>query len=881
VPSDIHSSVSHKKEFRLSFILAGGFFLILFLVAAAILIVTYQSSKLVVEQQRDHQRLHSETISRLVMKSQMDGLSHIIDLTSDDPNFRSLYRTRNKERLAAFLRSVFYAQAENRLGFIALMSAEGKMITDLHNELFSMNDIVGQVGKFHADQRAWFWVSQKNGGDEMTSVLVYYKREILDTFTGRVDGYLVGGFFLNDNQELVQEFQKQSQADFSALVWKGRVVALSGKKPDFLSEPEFRFAAEMNEQGEDGYLFFKKSLMSNQLQGIDLFVLNGFIAKDERALRQFYLISAGLVLLVTFLLSVLSALAARSLFLKPLKNLVLFARKVERQDNNPDLPLSPIADFNQVGRNLANVLNAFQESERRFQDFVSVSSDSVWETDTDGRYVFLSRDINSSNKIDLNQILGKRRWEVDGVDPDYGDWDTHRQTLADHQPFRNFIFRRIDPGGHMLYWSASGKPRYDKNGVFAGYRGASSNITVEIETQREANNIQDQLRQSQKLEVVGQLTGGVAHDFNNLLSVVLGNLELIEETNSLEGQLSKNLQDAIKGAKKGAALTHQLLAYSRQQTLNPVAVQPSTVIRDMYSLLERALGEIVNVRMKLDDSWPVLIDPTELENALLNLAVNARDAMPGGGELMIECFDTHLDREYTDTVPELKEGDYVCVVVNDAGDGIEEAIRDRILEPFFTTKEVGKGSGLGLSMVFGFVKQSGGHMTIYSEMGKGTSIQLYLPRAREKGKEEKTADKSRLMAGTNERVLVVEDNPQVRQLIVAQLKSIGYRAVECEDGATAITILESGDVDILLSDVTLPLGMNGVEIVNAAREYFPDMPTLLMSGFTGNAIRSKDDLPDGVEILYKPFTKIRLSEALHRAGHPGATADKSRRTDTD
>ncbi len=881
MPSDIHSNVPQKREFRLSFILAGGFFLILLLVAAAILIVTYQSSKLVVEQHKDHQRLHSEKINHLVMKSQLDGLSHIIDLTSEDPNFRSLYRTRNKERIRSFLRGVFYAQEESRLDFTALMSAEGEMITDLHNELFSLNDIVERVGKFHADQRTWFWASQKNGGDGATSVLIYYKREILDIFTGKIDGYLVGGFFLNGNQELVQEFQKQSQADFSALVWKGHVVALSGANPEFLSDPNFRLTAEMNEQGQDGYLLFKKALMSSQLRGIDLFVLNGFIAKDELELRQFYLISTGLVLLATFLLSVISALAARSLLLKPLKDLVLFARKAERQDSNPDLPLSPIADFNQVGRNLANVLNAFQESERRFQDFLSVSSDSVWETDIDDKYVFLSRDINSSNKIDLNQILGKRRWEVEGVDPNYGDWETHRQILADRLPFRNFVFRRIDPGGHMLYWSASGKPRYDKNGAFAGYRGTSSNITVEVEAQEEADKIQDQLRQSQKLEVVGQLTGGVAHDFNNLLSVVLGNLELIEEAKSLEGQLSKNLQDAIKGAKKGAALTHQLLAYSRQQTLNPIAVQPGTVIRDMYSLLERALGEIVNVRMNLKDGWSVLIDPAELENALLNLAVNARDAMPGGGELLIECFDTHLDREYTDTVPELQEGDYVCVVVNDTGEGIEEAIRDRILEPFFTTKEVGKGSGLGLSMVFGFVKQSGGHMTIYSEIGKGASIQLYLPRARGKDKKEKVADETRLIVGANERVLVVEDNPQVRQLIVAQLKSIGYRAVECEDGATAMTILESGDVDILLSDVTLPLGMNGVEIVNAAREYFPDMPTLLMSGFTGNAIRSNGDLPDGVEILYKPFTKVRLSEALHRAGQAGAADEKSLQSDTD
>ncbi|MBL4907261.1 MAG: response regulator, partial [Sneathiella sp.] len=524
---------------------------------------------------------------------------------------------------------------------------------------------------------------------------------------------------------------------------------------------------------------------------------------------------------------------------------------------------------------------AFQESETRFRDFVSVSTDSVWETDENNRYVFLSRDINAGYTLDMNQILGKKRWEVEGVDQEYGDWEEHWNALANRKPFRDFVFRRVDTEGRLIYWTVSGKPRFDTNGEFCGYRGSSADITSEVEAQAETKKIEEKLRQSQKLEIVGQLTGGVAHDFNNLLSVVMGNLELIEEKGVLQEKDAKHLSDAIKGAERGAELTHQLLAYSRQQTLSPTAVQPSNVIWEMSNMLERVLGGPITLKTFLRDNWPVLIDPAELENALLNLAINAKDAMPSGGELIIECFDIHLDQEYVEAVEDLKVGDYVCVVVADTGEGIPEEIRGRVLEPFFTTKEVGQGSGLGLSMVYGFVKQSGGHISIYSEMGQGTSIQLYLPRAFVAEEQKELKKPSELKIGNGELVLVVEDNLQVRQLVVSQLKSLSYETMECEDGPTALSILENEPIDMLLSDVTLPLGLNGLDIINFAQEQYQNMPKLLMSGFTGDAIRNQEDLPDNVEILYKPFTKVRLSEALDLAKKQRLKQDASVSTEID
>jgi len=865
VPLDIRSSAP-RREYRLSFIIASGLFVLIFLVAAAILLMTFQGSKLVVEQQREFQQNQSAAISELVMSARLDSIHHVVNLTSEDPTFREIQGVKAYKKLSAFMRGIFYSQKDSSVGYLAVLDGENKVQVELHNEIYALDQLRDQLEMAEHTHEGWHWLVQEDGPEAATKVLVYYSREILDTLTGKVSGYLIGGILLSSDQELANAFRKRTGADFSILSWKDRVLSISGQIPSEISFTPTQSTSELRERTDNGYWFFTTPVLETEFKESQFSLINGFKAQDELAIEKFYLIAVVVVLVMAVFISVASAISARSLLLRPLKELVVFARKAERQDTVQELPLSPIDDFNEVARNLARVLQAFQESEKRFQDFVSVSTDSVWETDQQHRYTFLSRDVNSSNRMDLNRILGKTRWDVDGVDLDYSDWDQHRKLLANHMPFRGFVFRRKDPDGKMHYWAASGKPRYDADGKFAGYRGTSSNITAEIEAQEEAQGIQDQLRQSQKLEIVGQLTGGVAHDFNNLLSIVLGNLELIQEKNMLDGQALKNLKDAIRGAERGASLTHQLLAYSRQQTLNPVSARPVDVIQNMRSLLDRALGETIQVKTELKDQWSVLIDPNELENAIINLAVNARDAMSSGGEVLIECFDTHLDQEYTNSVEELMPGDYVCVVVSDTGEGIADDVKDRIMEPFFTTKEVGKGSGLGLSMVFGFVKQSGGHVTIYSEVGKGTSIQLYLPRFKEEtGEDVEEARKIEVRRGENQRVLVVEDNAEVRELIVAQLNSIGYRTLESENGPEALTLLKQEDVDFLLSDVSLPSGMNGVEIVEAASKIYPEMPMLLMSGFTGNAIRSQGGRPQGVGILYKPFTKARLSEAMHKA----------------
>ncbi|MEP4190709.1 MAG: LuxQ periplasmic sensor domain-containing protein, partial [Sneathiella sp.] len=417
MPSDTQNSVGTKREFRLSVIMATGLFLILTSVAVVIFFVTYQSTGLIVEQQRAHQHRHSNSISGLVMKGQMDSLRHVIDLASEDPNFRNLNKTGDRDNILSYLRSVFYAKKQSTIGFVALLSQDGRADINLHNELFPMDAILAKIGASYSDHNTWNWVSQESGLEGPLATLVYYKREMLDSLTGKVNGYLVGGFFLSDNQELVQEFRRQTDADFALLLWKGNVLAAAGNSPPGLLGPDGKFLASAVQSLASEYHLFDKTLMQRSLEGSEFSVINGFQKRSEKELQEFYLISAGIAVFLVLMLSIIAAMATRTIFLEPLRDLVLFARKTERQDSNPTLPRSLIADFNEVGANLAKVFTAFQESEKRFQDFVSVSSDSVWETDHENRYVFLSRDVSSTNKMDLNQILGKTRWEVMGVDP--------------------------------------------------------------------------------------------------------------------------------------------------------------------------------------------------------------------------------------------------------------------------------------------------------------------------------------------------------------------------------------------------------------------------------------------------------------------------------
>ncbi|MDZ7768756.1 MAG: PAS domain S-box protein [Woeseiaceae bacterium] len=382
----------------------------------------------------------------------------------------------------------------------------------------------------------------------------------------------------------------------------------------------------------------------------------------------------------------------------------------------------------------------------------------------------------------------------------------------------------------------------------------------------ERNRMQEQLTQAQKMETVGQLSGGIAHDFNNLLTVIIGNAEILAGSLKARPDL-KELADMIGFAgSRGADLTQRLLAFSRRQTLQPVGIDCNHFIDSMQVILRRTLREDINVRTLLDsDLWQVFADPAQLESSILNLALNAQDAMPAGGSLTISSANVPLDQHYRDMHPEVPPGHYVMLAVTDNGQGMTREVLEKVFEPFFTTKDVGKGSGLGLSMVYGFVKQSNGHVTIYSEPALGTTVRMYLP-ASAGAAEEAVVDEASyndVFPSGHGNVLVVEDDPFVRAYAVASVESLGYSTIAAIDGHNALAHLNGdAEIDILFSDVVMPGGVNGLELASQAIELRPRIKVLLTSGYGLESLADRGQLAPGTVVLHKPYRRADLERSL-------------------
>jgi signal transduction histidine kinase len=400
---------------------------------------------------------------------------------------------------------------------------------------------------------------------------------------------------------------------------------------------------------------------------------------------------------------------------------------------------------------------------------------------------------------------------------------------------------------------------------------ANAELRVQIEEREKAEAA---LRQAQKMEAIGHLTGGVAHDFNNLLQIITGSLGSLRRRSarwSLAADVTRDfdrfLEGAEEGARRAAALTRQLLAFSRRQPLQPEAVDANRLVARLTSLLTRTLGETIAVETVLAGGvWRVLTDPNQLESAILNLAVNARDAMPQGGKLTIETANACLDDAYVEPYEQLKAGQYVMIAVTDNGAGMDTATLVQAFEPFFTTKAGGHGTGLGLSQVYGFIRQSGGHTKIYSEPGHGTTVKIYLPRV---PVEHVATDDHRPSNGVHaavaggETILVVEDEEKVRVSSVEMLEELGYSVLEAGDGPSALQLLDGKPViDLLFTDVVLPGGMNGKELADEVRRTLPDVKVLYTTGYARNAIVHHGRLDPGVELITKPFSFAELAAKI-------------------
>jgi signal transduction histidine kinase/ActR/RegA family two-component response regulator len=460
-------------------------------------------------------------------------------------------------------------------------------------------------------------------------------------------------------------------------------------------------------------------------------------------------------------------------------------------------------------------------------------------------------------------ILGYRPEEMIGhsavefIHPD--DLDSTREEMRAARrgrQMRNFDTRYIRKDGEpvMLTWMGTWSEPVRRH-FFVG-----RDLTEKQEAEA-------RLRQVQKMDAVGQLTGGIAHDFNNILTVITGTIGILAEAVADRPELvsiAKLIDDA---AERGAQLTKHLLAFARKQPLQPREIDVNSLMIETAKLLRPTLGEQIQISPLLaQDAWSAMVDPNQLTTAVLNLALNARDAMPDGGKLVIETRNVYLDEGYASMQNEVAPGHYVMIAVSDTGSGISPANLERVFDPFFTTKEVGKGTGLGLSMVFGFVKQSGGHIKIYSEESHGTTVRLYLPRSSGLQQSANEALAAADIRGGDEVILIVEDDPLVRKYVITQIRSLGYTTLDAGNATEALDIIDNSEnIDLLFTDVIMPGRMNGRHLVDEALKRRPALKTLFTSGYTENAIVHHGRLDSGVLLLAKPYRKSELARMIRLA----------------
>jgi PAS domain S-box-containing protein len=494
--------------------------------------------------------------------------------------------------------------------------------------------------------------------------------------------------------------------------------------------------------------------------------------------------------------------------------------------------------------------------EALFRSIFESLPDPIAIADPSGKLVLLNPAVSRVFGYTADELIGK---PLPLLYQSGDDWETQERQARENP-------RAFDARPRVVQFNRKGNHAFPGETVCAIIRdksGAALGFLVVIRDVTEKLSQEAVLRHALKMEAIGQLTGGIAHDFNNLLTVILGNVELLEPL--MAEPLPQSLaREAREAAEMGARLTDRLLTFSRRRRLERKTINLNEIVLGMFELLRRTLGEPIDVSTALKaDLWLTEADPVAIENAVLNLAINARDAMPSGGRIVIETRNAILDDAAVTLIPDLAPGDYIQLSVSDAGQGMPPEVRDRAFEPFFTTKGPGKGSGLGLATIYGFVKQSGGHATIYSEVGKGTTVNIYLPKAAGGQAQVKEHNlEAPLAQGKGERVLVVEDDERVRRLTRSRLEALGYVVAEAASGPEALVMFETVKPDLVFSDLVMPGGMSGLDVCRRIRELSPGTRLLLTSGYSAELLDGDEVRRLSLRILRKPYRQAELARVV-------------------
>ncbi len=529
---------------------------------------------------------------------------------------------------------------------------------------------------------------------------------------------------------------------------------------------------------------------------------------------------------------------------------------------------------------LKRAQDAAQESEDRFRTLAQTLPNHVWTATASGELEwanlamrqYLANRVGEDGLPQMSECL-----HPDDVDPIRKIWMAAIESGADFTAemrlrckddgFRWFLSRAVpvrNAGGDIARWVGTNTDIEEQKKTVSRLEDLATTLEGRVEERTaELLKTQEVLRQSQKMEAIGNLAGGIAHDFNNLLQVITGNLQLLARDITGNEAAERRLGSALSGASRGARLASQLLSFGRRQPLAPKVVNLGRLVREMDHLIRRSLGEAIEIDTIVGGGlWNTQVDPSNVENALLNLAINARDAMDGRGRLTIELGNAYLDDHYAQNAFDVVAGQYVMLAVSDTGSGMPAEVLARAFDPFFTTKPEGKGTGLGLSMVYGFVKQSGGHINIYSELGSGTTVRIYLPRSME-AEDILTEEVGGSVAGGSETILVVEDDESVRDITVSLLSELGYKVLKARDADSGLAIIESGvSIDLLFTDVVMPGRLKSSELARKAKERRPDIEVLFTSGYTENSIVHGGRLDPGVNLLSKPYARETLARKI-------------------
>ncbi len=494
------------------------------------------------------------------------------------------------------------------------------------------------------------------------------------------------------------------------------------------------------------------------------------------------------------------------------------------------------------------------------QHVAESASDWFFEQDKDFRFTYVSSRFDELTGISSTRLIGQTRWDdaaAAGFDTTSAKWQEHINAVKEHQDWRDFSYTFVSGHGQERIVSTSGKAIFNKNGQFQGYRGVGRDVTDSI-------TLEATLQRAQKMELVGQLTGGIAHDFNNLLTVMVGNLEMLKRNLRSDKQSIGYIETASEAVDIGARLVQRLLGFARRQSLDPTQVDLSALVVDTLPLIRSSLATSIDINLALaSDLTYVFADQAQLQNALLNLSINARDAMPNGGQLRIETAEATIESSFVEQHPGAVRGRYLVLRLTDTGAGIEKDNLDKVVEPFFTTKGIGEGTGLGLSSAYGFVGQSGGFLVLESEVGKGTTVSLYLPPS-EGPVSLQTTDLPRLPSAshTDKTVLVVEDDPRVREITVARLEHLGYQVIDVENADDAMALLKARPaIDLLLTDIVMPGAMSGIDLATRVSGTWPNIKILFSASYSKQADKLHEQGKLG-PWLRKPYKQADLAQKM-------------------